>query len=213
MARRPPLYFVPDLSPKDRKALAKTEIRFLFVGESPHVSEITPKNEKDRRPLCGAAGKQWWRLLGEILEKNPSTDVSLERLLHFCSRHGIAILNSVQYPLDSKISEKFPKADPFTNIGFSKASGPSFYKKLKSSRDVHLAIRSLRERITHPGLDDLPVHYLGNDEEWFVTRALEMGGIQNRLGEKIPHPSAWWRRGGYYGRVAQEKLQKILTNS
>jgi len=54
------------------------------------------------------------------------------------------------------------------------------------------------------------VHSLGNDSEWFVKRALQQLGQEERFGSKIPHPSAWWRKGGYYGEVAQAQLKSIF---
>jgi hypothetical protein len=44
-----------------------------------------------------------------------------------------------------------------------------------------------------------------------VTQALNEAERENRVGEKIPHPSAWWRKGGYFGRVAKERLEGIFS--
>jgi hypothetical protein len=52
---------------------------------------------------------------------------------------------------------------------------------------------------------------LGNDAEWFVSQALTPEEYETRVKDKIPHPSAWWRQGGLFGRIAQEKLEKIFS--
>jgi hypothetical protein len=202
---------VPDLSPQARPFLSKMKPKWVFVAESPHLHEIEPESIDHRRPLCGKAGQVWWRLLSELLEKETSTEVSLERLLKFCWDHQIVILNAVQFPLDPKIAIKFPEADPVKNLGFSKASGPHSFKKLKSSRPVQQALDSLGKRLRHPALKEVPVICLGNDAEWFVRQALVEEEISARLKEKVPHPSAWWRRGGYFGRVAKDRLKDLLS--
>ena len=203
-------YLVPDLSPLDREALSRMRPRFAFVAESPHLNEIQPEEKSERRPLCGMAGRQWWSLLSELLEGEANPDVSLERLISLCLKHRIAVLNAVQFPLDPKISKKYPGADPIENLGFCKASGPYHYKKLKNSPEVRKSLQSLRDRLNHPSLSASKVICLGNDAEWFVQRALLSPEEQARLGDRIPHPSAWWRRGGLFGRIAREKLEGIL---
>src|SRR5690349_20606081 len=72
-------FFVPDLAPYNRTSLSDLIPRVVFVGESPHVNEVEPEALNERRPLCGAAGRQWWKLLGELLEGEISEDVSLVR--------------------------------------------------------------------------------------------------------------------------------------
>jgi hypothetical protein len=204
-------FWVPDLSPKDRKDLAQTQVRWVFVAESPHINEIEPDRMDQRRPLCGVAGRQWWGLLSELLEGEANSDVSLDRLIHFCKREKIAVMNAVQSPLDPKITKYFPEAEPVANLGFNKVSGPNSFKRLKNSAQVQNAIHSLRERLLHPQVAQASVHCLGNDAEWFVSQALGQESLV-RLGEKIPHPSAWWRRGGQFGRTAREKLTEILDS-
>jgi hypothetical protein len=206
-------YFVPDLSPQDRDILKSLKPKWVFVAESPHVSEVEPESLRDRRPLCGMAGKKWWGLLSEILEGESNSDVGLDRLLKFCAKQKIAVMNAVQYPLDPKVGAKFPGADPAKNLGFNKVSGLYSYKKLKKSKVVQKAIQELSERLSHPSVAHLPVYSLGNDAEWFVQQALEILEDQDRYAGKIYHPSAWWRKGGYFGRVAKEKLQAILPNN
>jgi len=204
-------YFVPDLSPEGREELRKIKPKWIFVAESPHINEIEPEEMKERRPLCGMAGRKWWSLLSELLEGHANSDVSLERLIQFCRVHRVAIMNSVQVPLDPKIATKFPKADPVKNIGFSKLSGSHSFKKLKGSEPVRGAIEALGARLRHDAVKNAKVVCLGNDAEWFVRQALGEAEAVKRLGDKIPHPSAWWRRGGYFGRVAKENLQKVFS--
>jgi hypothetical protein len=170
---------------------------------------VAPERPEDRRPLCGQAGKVWWSALGMILEKNPDSDTSLERILAFCTKHRVVVLNAVQYPLDPKVAKKFPDADPVKNLGFSKVGGASSFKKMKNSREVLTAVQSLRERLGHPALSRLPVYCLGNDSFWFVSQALQDN--PSRAPEKIPHPSAWWRRQNLYKKIALEKLGEIFS--
>lgn len=203
---RPGRFFVPDLSPEGRPQLRDFTPRYAFVAESPHVSEISPEKLDERRPLCGKAGLQWWGLLSELLEGESSTDVSRSRLEAFCQKHRIAVLNAVQYPLDPKVSASFAQAAPALTIGFSKAPGTDHYKKMKGSRELGFALQSLRERLQHPSLGDCPIYCLGNDSEWFVSQALGKEEFLRRVKGRIPHPSAWWRRGGLFGRIAREKL-------
>lgn len=214
-------FFVPDLSPEAHPEARGFKPALVFVAESPHVSEVTPAALEERRPLCGKAGLQWWGLLGQLLEHRPvaagdasaPTDVSLERLLDFCRRHSIAIMNAVQYPLDPKVAAAFPEAEPALTIGFSKAARADQYKKLKTRPEVLDALHALRARLRHPSVAHCRVHALGNDSEWFLQQALGKEGFATRVGERIPHPSAWWRQGGLYGRIAREKLERIFKNS
>jgi len=203
-------YFVPDLSPEFHQALCKIKPKHVFVAESPHVHEVAPEDRKERRPLCGAAGKKWWGILSELLEGERQTDLTLQNLLSFCVKHKVVILNAVQFPLDPKVGQEFPEADPVMNLGFNKVSGPYSFKRLKDIDVVCQRIRDLRQRLKHPTIQHLPVHSLGNDSEWFVKRALQQLGQEERFGSKIPHPSAWWRKGGYYGEVAQAQLKSIF---
>lgn len=229
-------YFVPDLSPQDRTALESLRPKVIFVAESPHVSEVEPDEIEARRPLCGMAGRQWWSMLNEILGEGGnsetaksevqesnfrgklSQDVSLPYLIEFCRSNRIVVMNAVQFPLDPKVAKRFPEAEPVKNLGFSKVGGVSSFKKLKTSEPVKFAIHSLKQRLCHPNLAGIPIHCLGNDAEWFVMQAIsdpsQCGELQEnllaRLGEKIPHPSAWWRQGGLFGRIAREKLMRIF---
>lgn len=206
-------YLVPDLSPENRGLLKNSIPKVVFVAESPHISEIEPLDIAERRPLCGMAGKQWWGLLTELLEGTPNSDVSLKHLLDFCLHQKLAVMNAVQFPLDPKITRLFPQADPVKNLGFCKASGEYSYKKLRKEKAVQSAIQNLKQRLHHPSLEKSKVHCLGNDSEWFVLQALGKEEAAVRLGEKIPHPSAWWRRGGLFGSVAREKLNQIFFGS
>lgn len=205
-------YFVPDLTPRDRMELRALRPWVVFVGESPHLSEVAPERKGDRRPLCGAAGRQWWSLLSELLEGRPDPDVSLERILGFSARHGIAVMNSVQYPLDPKIAAVHPQADPLENLGFSKAAGELGYKRRKGGAAVRSAIGNLRRRLSDRRIGDAAIWCLGNDSEWFVRQALD-GVDPSRLAGKVPHPSAWWRQGGLFGRIAREKLGTLLERA
>ncbi len=205
-------WLVPDLSPRDRAALAGAPVRYVFVAESPHVSEVEPEAVSERRPLCGMAGRKWWSALGDVLEGAGGEDVSLEGMLALCSRHRIAVLNAVQYPIDEGITKSFPGADPLGSVGFSKNAGPHAYKKKERAAQVDAAISDLRQRLLDPALSAAEIHCLGNDSEWFVSRALTPDERAARLRDKIPHPSAWWRKGGHFGRVAREKLALIFSD-
>jgi hypothetical protein len=202
-------FFVPDLSPLDRISLKRVIPRFVFVAESPHISELEADELDARRPLCGKAGREWWSLLGDVLESNPSTDVSLERMLGLCKSQRIAVINAVQYPLDPKVARLFPGADPVPHLGFSKEQGPHSYKKLKNSPEVGAMINALRARLEDPALIHSRVICLGNDAEWFVTQALGAQVIE-RLDKKIPHPAAWWRKGGLFRKIARERALDIF---
>jgi hypothetical protein len=204
-------YFVPDISPVDRPELKKLVPKIVFVAESPHISEVEPDVKAERRPLCGAAGRVWWKKLGEILQNESSDDVSLERMEKLSSKNRIAVINAVQFPLDPKVAAKYPEAEPVSNLGFAKAAGEYGYKKQKKSPEVQEAIQNLRKRLTDPSMKDAEVFPLGNDAEWFVSQALTPEEYQERVKGKIPHPSAWWRQGGLFGRIAQEKLEKIFN--
>lgn len=208
-----PRFFVPDLSPLDRPGLSGVHLRLIFVAESPHVSEIEPDSPSERRPLCGKAGKLWWRKLGEVFDSNPTDDVSLEHMLGFCSRHRFAVMNAVQYPLDPKIALHFPPAEPIANLGFAKTSGEFSYKKRNTNPKVEPVLEGLRQRLTHGAMTGVPVVVLGNDAEWFVTAALGPEQARARILSKIPHPSAWWRKSGFFGRLATQKLQEILPRN
>lgn len=203
-------YLVPDLAPAERLSLQKVKPRFVFVAESPHIHEIEPETLTERRPLCGAAGKQWWSLLSELLEGKSNSDVSLSQLEAFTRKHAIAVMNAVQFPLDPKVAARFPDADPIKNLKFNKVAGEYSFKKLKKSPAVSEALQSLAARLNHPALANAPIYCLGNDSLWLVTQALGPEEAKKRVQDKIPHPSAWWRSGGHYGRVAKEKLQKIF---
>jgi hypothetical protein len=203
-------FLVPDLSPRDRVALRHVKPRFLFVAESPHVSEVEPESKEERRPLCGAAGKVWWNALSKVIEGKPSSDLSLSFFLDFCKQHRIAVLNAVQIPLDPKVMRLFPLADPVKIIGFSKELGTTHYKKFKDRPEMKKVLNDLRERLNDPSVKSVPVLCLGNDSLWFVERALGEEGKSRLLG-KIAHPSAWWRKGGLFERAALESLSRLFS--
>lgn len=205
-----PRFFVPDLTPVDRPELSGSRPRLIFVAESPHTSEVAPSEKQARRPLCGMAGRKWWSLLGEILENDPSEDVSLDRMIRLCRQHRIAVMNAVQFPLDTAICKTVPEADPVRHLKFCKNPGPHSYKKLKKSPAVSAALGLLRGRLRSPELSDLPIYCLGNDALWFVARALDPVEFKRRFQDRLPHPSAWWRKGGAFGRIARDKLQQIF---
>lgn len=205
-------YFVPDLSPIDRPQLDWSRKRIVFVAESPHVSEIAPERRTARRPLCGKAGRAWWKTVSEVVEGKPNDSVDLERLEALCRDFGLVVMNAVQVPIDSKVTQEFKEADPLQLVGFDKGPGPHTYKKLKAQPAVKAAIRDLARRLNASELEGLPIVCLGNDAEWFVTQAL--GDLfSSRVVAKLPHPSAWWRRGGHFGRVAEEKLRLLLSRN
>jgi hypothetical protein len=206
-------YFVPDLSPLDRRLLKSAEVEHVFIAESPHISEIEAEAEELRRPLCGMAGRQWWTMLAEVLGENEEVTLTAESLQLFCRKYRLAVLNAVQYPLDPKVTKRFQEADPVKNLGFQKASGPYSFKRLRGTEPVQTAIRLLEQRVRHPSLSQAKIHCLGNDAQWFLGHALAPYPEDfQRYVEKIPHPSAWWRQGGFFGRVAHEKLSKIFQS-
>ncbi len=214
-------YLVPDLSPEARLNLRQLKPRYLFVAESPHVQEVEPEVQEQRRPLCGAAGKKWWGMLAQLLDghlvlpaesREQQLDLSLESLESFCLKHHLAVMNAVQYPLDPKVSKSFPEADPVKNLGFNKVSGPDSYQKKKDTPEVARALISLGSRLSHEAVKNLPVYALGNDSEWWVLRALAAQHESHRYAGKIPHPAAWWRRGGWFGQVAEEKLSALFRD-
>lgn len=216
LVRNPPgrldrRFFVPDLTPQSHPEWKGFQPRWVFVAESPHLNEVEPEALEDRRPLCGAAGKAWWGMLSRLVEGQPNEDVSLERFREFCVSQGIAVLNAVQYPLDPKITRRHAEADPMRTLGFSKLAGPQGYKKMKATDLVQSQIKSLQARLRHPMLATCPIHALGNDAEWFIAQALSADEFSLRVGERIPHPSAWWRQNGLFGRIAEEKLSRILV--
>ncbi len=187
--------------------------RVVFVAESPHISEVEPDSLAARRPLCGAAGRAWWKMLREIFEGERDTvpDVSLAAMLRFCRQHRIAVINAVQYPLDPKVAARFPEADPVSNLGFAKVTGEWNYKRQKKSDALQGALRNLQARLSEPHLKDARIWSLGNDSEWFVTQAIGGTPEESRFAGKLPHPSAWWRQGGLFERTAREKLTAIRS--
>jgi hypothetical protein len=206
-------YLVPDLSPQARPKLSKLRPKVLFVAESPHIHEVEPAVESERRPLCGAAGKAWWGTLTELLEGETNSDVSLKHLIEFCGDWDIAVMNAVQVPLDPKVMKRFPDADPLRHVGFSKEAGPSFYKKQKGTPQLERTLKNLRDRLSEKSVKDLPIVALGNDSDWFLRQALSSEEVERRLMSKLPHPSAWWRRGGLYEKQAREKLAEIFERT
>jgi hypothetical protein len=203
--------FVPDLTPADRPELAALRPRLAFVAESPHVNEVAPERATERRPLCGMAGREWWGMLRELADGRRDDAVDLPSMLQFCLRHGVAVLNAVQYPLDPGVARKLAEADPHEVLEFSKAPGPRCYKKLGKEACVLGALESLRRRLAHPALAGARIHALGNDAEWFLKRALSAEDWAARYGGRIPHPSAWWRRGGWFRDRAREELGALLV--
>ena len=146
-------------------------------------------------------------MLSEILEGEANTDVSLERVLAFCRKNRIAVMNAVQYPMDPNI--KVLEAAPERTIGFHKGGGELSYKK-RGTR-VAAALTELRRRLDRPELAGVRVHPLGNDADWFLKQALGPDAYASRVGVKVAHPSAWWRQGGRLGREARTTLHQLLT--
>jgi len=204
-------FLVPDLSPEARVKLARTQPRVIFVAESPHTSEIEPVAIEDRRPLCGKAGKEWWKMVGLLLENESSEDTTLFRLLRICEEHQIAVLNAVQFPLDLGVAKKFPEADPKRVLGFYKGIGEHTYKKMLKSPELKQSLSSLKERLNHPKLAGLPIYALGLDSEWFLKQTFKAKDLKVRYRGRIPHPSAWWRRGGEFREQARVSLQQVFS--
>lgn len=204
-------FFVADLSPEQRPALADLKPKLVFVAESPHVSEVEPLNAAERRPLCGSAGREWWSMVGTMVAGDSSRETDLERLLSLCRLARIAVMNAVQYPIDPKIVMHYgSEADPVTHLGFAKVA-PASFKKLKNGEDVEAAIEALRARLVHESVSDLPVVSLGNDAQWFVAQALQAKSGVGRHLMTVPHPSAWWRQGGAFRDKARGQLKELLA--
>lgn len=199
-------YFVPDLSPRDRGVLSQVRPRFVFVAESPHIHEVEPDPVMERRPLCGAAGRVWWKKLSEVLN-TPAPELTAEGLIEFCFLHRLAVINAVQVPLDPKVTKQFPAADPYLSLGFQKDTGVRSYKKRGGS--FFEAVSSLRDRVFDDRIKNAPLISLGNDADWLLREVL--GDLaSSRILTKIPHPSAWWRRGGFYGDEADRILKRLF---
>ncbi|OFZ17731.1 MAG: hypothetical protein A2X94_15200 [Bdellovibrionales bacterium GWB1_55_8] len=204
-----PRYFVPDLSPQQRGEVRNFFVDRVFVAESPHIHEVEPEDRNERRPLCGAAGRRWWRMLGELLEQAPLQDLCSKSLVDFCAKHRFAVLNAIQFPLDPAVTRLFPQADPLKTLGFSKAAGVRRYKRMKDSEEVRGRLTELRARLEHPALAGKPIYALGKDAEWFLLQAL--GDLKQPASVGwIPHPSAWWRQGGKLENDAREKLKQVF---
>lgn len=204
-------FLVEDLSPEQRPLLASLVPKLVFVAESPHVSEVEPLRLKERRPLCGSAGREWWSMVGRFVSDEDSKATDLERLLLLCRRGRFAVMNAVQYPIDVKIvAHCGPQSDPIAALGFTKVA-PASYKKLKAGDDVQAAIHALRERLVHPTVRRCPVVSLGLDAQWFVERALDAKSGGGRHLMTIPHPSAWWRQGGKLRERARSQLEGLLA--
>lgn len=204
-------YFVPDLSPEQRAQLRDFQPKMVFVAESPHEAEVAPEAERERRPLCGKAGREWWGMIGQILEHKNSQATDLERLLHLCCLGELAVMNAVQFPLDPKITAHYgEEASPLEALSFTKVA-PYGFKKLRATDAVKTAVHLLRERLVHPSVRGLPVISLGNDAQWFVEQALESSVGEGRNLMIIPHPSAWWRRGGFFREKARGQLEILLN--
>jgi hypothetical protein len=123
----------------------------------------------------------------------------------------MAILNAVQFPLDPLVAKKFPQADPIKVLGFYKGAGEHSYKKMAKSKEFADASQSLKRRLEHPQLITCPIYSLGLDSEWFLKRTLSAKEFKKRYQGRIPHPSAWWRRGGAFREQAREKLSAIFS--
>lgn len=201
-------FFVPDLSPADRLELKNVPIRVIFAAESPHTQEVAPERVGERRPLCGPAGREWWKLLGEILGEEANEELSLGWMLHLCRKGKFALVNAVQYPLDARA--RLPQGGQIEALGFYKNSGPRYYKKLAGDARVLSALSSLRRRLEAKELRNAPIYCLGRDAEWFVKGALGKELFARRVKGVIPHPGGWrWSR--YAARnVARACLRKIF---
>ena len=201
--------FVPDLTPQGQPQCFGFSPKLVFVAESPHVSEVSPPLEAERRPLCGKAGLAWWGALSEILEGVPAPSLTRQWMVEFCKRHQIAVMNAVQYPLDPLAAREVPEAEPSRTTGISKAARADSYKKLKSQPEVKALLASLRTRLNHEAVAGCSVIPLGTDAEWFLKNALSTEDYAKRVRKKLAHPSAWWRRGGLFGRQAREVLTEL----
>jgi hypothetical protein len=204
-------FFVPDLSAQARGDDFRFIPRYVFVAESPHLSEVEPVLMKQRRPLCGKAGQVWWPALTQRIS---GFEQSIDPLLSYdfqkkvCRAGSLFLINAVQYPLDPKIVLHQPAADPVSQIGFSKVS-PTSYKNFKKTQQVQQALDSLRMRLNHPLCAHTQVVSLGNDAKWFVEQVID----SSRHCFTIPHPSAWWRQGGKLRQRAEGLLDQLFIQS
>lgn len=210
-------FCVADLTPAERVSMRDQPIKWIFVAESPHVNEVKEELAELRRPLCGKAGQEWWKMLEKIfrasaLELDP--ELTAESLENFCIHHGLAVMNAVQYPIDLKIMAHYGEAaDPERHLGFSK-SGGSHYKKQKKTFGVEKALKSLEARLMHPSLAAAPIYALGLDSKWFLEQlAIGNAMIAKRHQGSLPHPSAWWRKGGFFRQKAETLLNGVFAKS
>src|ERR1041385_4046995 len=84
-------FLVPDLTPGERPALKGLIPEVVFIAESPHRDEVAPERVAERRPLCGAAGRDLWKVFGELIEGRSSADTDLKRQLELCRAGRFAV--------------------------------------------------------------------------------------------------------------------------
>lgn len=198
-------YFVPDLTPEQRRQLRRLRPRVVFVAESPHKDEVCPEREGERRPLCGKAGVEWWKTIGGIIGDR-GAGTGLDRQLDLCRNGKFVVLNAVQYPLNQGIKGYYGRgADPVMNLGFAKKGSASFRKR-EGSPGVKNAIRLLQRRLKRLSGSGIKFVPLGEDAEWFLNLATD-GSFCKRL----PHPSSWWRKPGRK-EEARERLKRLLSH-
>jgi hypothetical protein len=200
---------VEDLIPKDRQHL-----KAIFVGESPHRDEVAPEKASERSPFRGMAGRQWWTELARYLKvpvvANPVPP--RKALLQICEELRFALMNAVQFPIDSKITlHQGEKSAPRVQLGFEKNAGPFAYKTIfKRNQDassVQWALHDLASRLRP--LENSPARLicLGNDSKWFVENSLHLLNPDAPLLQQplttIPHPSSWWRNASYRERAVK----------
>lgn len=212
---------VPDILPKGD---GWSQLKAVFIGESPHRDEVAPKDPALRSPFRGVAGREWWEELVKIagIEMKVRPVPARPLLENLCQQLRIGVLNAVQYPIDPKITlHQGDASTPRTQLGFEKGAGDFGYKAVvkQSPRDsrqgnpVQHAILDLAFRLSELAASPAQVVCLGNDSRWFVERAMERLPEGTPLAGKplitIPHPSSWWRNAAYRAR-AVGTLQQLL---
>jgi hypothetical protein len=202
-------YRVDDLVPE----LASRRFRAIMIGESPHRDEVAPQDPAERSPFRGVAGRHWWAEVGRFLAEPARVPPIPPRavLLDWCQELRIAIINSVQYPLDPRIVlHEGEDCSPEKQLGFAKVSGALSFRK--SPRTI-VAVRDLAGRLEPISESVGPVLCLGADARWFADRALallpERAPLKHARIDTIPHPASWWRRPEYRKR-ARDALAEVF---
>lgn len=222
-------WLVPDLVPDG------VELCAIFVGESPHKDELKPQDQVERSPFRGSAGKQWWQEIfgcaGLPFQREAQVPPKTE-LEHVCRKLRIAVLNAVQYPIDPKITQHYPACVPREYLKFDKGErdrkgngngkGPFGYKTVLDDQyragPVGERIIDLARRLRRFSKMPAQLVCLGDDSEWFVSRAIQQLPLGCVLTEQSPvtisHPARWkyssQKPGKNYRADAARTLKQLI---